>query len=266
MSVINSSARKGQSNNLSPNQPHQCHKHKVAIDYVSENAVLLQWPQLICPIQHRHIIACQQAICQHLSPHVIDVIVSFASLMVYYRFDEMPHNKFDTSLRRIIDNTPQVDNTAKNSISKFVEIPVYYGNEAAWDMGHVAKALSLSAAEIITQHSQAIYRAYALGFTPGFCYLGALSPKLHLPRMGSPRIAVPHGAVAIAEQQTAVYPTVSPGGWHIIGQTPLPMFTIINEGEFLPTINVGDEVKFTPINKKEFLALGGEITLEKTRQ
>ena len=93
-----------------------------------------------------------------------------------------------------------------------------------------------------------------MGFTPGFCYLASLPNILHLPRKASPRTQVPKGAVAIAEQQTAVYPNQSPGGWHIIGQTPLPMYSTKN-GQFNAKINVGQNVKFYAISKAEFIVM-----------
>ena len=98
---------------------------------------------------------------------------------------------------------------------------------------------------------QQTYTAYALGFTPGFCYLATLDKKLRLPRRTTPRTNVPAGAVAIAEQQTAIYPTESPGGWHIIGQTPIELYRAKDES-FLPKITVGDQVKFTEICLNQF--------------
>ena len=112
----------------------------------------------------------------------------------------------------------------------------------------------MSIDNVIKQHSSQTYHGYALGFTPGFCYLASLPHALHLPRKSSPRLKVPQGAVAIAEQQSAIYPIESPGGWHIIGQTPLPMFASKN-GEFNATINVGQNVKFYAITQAEFIAL-----------
>ncbi|MGB1263985.1 MAG: 5-oxoprolinase subunit B family protein, partial [Cognaticolwellia sp.] len=139
-----------------------------------------------------------------------------------------------------------------------IKVPVYYDLEQQWDLVDVAQRCAMSIDEVIKAHCATTYHGFALGFTPGFCYLASVPPALQLPRKSSPRLKVPQGAVAIAEQQTAIYPIESPGGWHIIGQTPLPMFSS-NHGQFIPTIKVGQSVTFYPIGKAEFNALQREL-------
>lgn len=105
-----------------------------------------------------------------------------------------------------------------------VKIPVQYGGEYGPDLAEVADRLQLSEKEVIRLHSETIYTVFMIGFLPGFPYLGLLPPKLELPRRGTPRLRVPAGSVAIAGQQTGIYPQASPGGWHLIGRTDIRLF------------------------------------------
>jgi len=289
----------------------------VSFSYLSENAVLLEWPEKVCSLQHQHIIYCQQQIYLALNSLVIDTVVSYASLIVYYKFDQLKHDQLNTLLHQAVAKSYLMLNSTKNNsheninatknqhltdltiLNNIIEIPVYYAEDSGWDIRYVAQQIGVTVAEVIKLHCQTIYRAYALGFTPGFCYLGELVPQLQLPRKSTPRLSVPKGSVAIAQQQTAVYPISSPGGWHIIGQTPIEMFQVSatnndnpsnlldNLSENLPnkkssktpnkhklkqklshtftsTIEIGQQVKFVPINKTEFLALGGQLIEELT--
>ena len=236
----------------------------ITISYISENAVMLEWPEKICPIQHQHIMYCQAQVAHAFTDKIIDCISSYASLLIYYKFELVTHYTINTFLHNLIQ-TPYSPNNMTHEKNK-VEIPVYYGEDAGWDLSEVAQQTQLSINEIIKLHTQTMYRAYALGFTPGFCYLGELPKQLQLPRKASPRLLVPKGAVAIAQQQTAVYPNASPGGWHIIGQTPLDMYSVdisAKDQPFNSAINVGQSVKFIAITKAEFLSLGGQLVQDK---
>jgi len=247
----------------------------VTLSYISENAVLLEWPEKICSIQHQHIIYCQQQASDFLQENLIDSVASCASLIIYYQFENINHNALNVFLLELTQKLFDIKQNSHLSENSIVEIPVYYGQEAGWDIHNVAQQTKLSIDDVIKLHSQKTYRAYALGFTPGFCYLGKVSAQLQLPRRSSPRLSVPSGAIAIAEQQTAVYPTSSPGGWHILGQTPLQMYSegisssttkhkslCPHTSEFKSTISVGQSVKFRPISLEEFLSLSGKLTKE----
>ena len=231
-----------------------------SIEVVAENAVLLSWPQQISAEQHNNIIALQSALKQQLSSLIVDSVASYHCLMIYYQFQLI---STETLIERITTistdtnyalNNPDDNSSSEQQPQACIQIPVYYDTQQQWDLQKVAQHCDISSNEVIKQHSSTIYRSYALGFTPGFCYLASLPEALSVPRMSSPRTKVPKGAVAIAEQQTAIYPNESPGGWHIIGQTPLPMYKCKN-GKFIPTITVGQRVQFYAISKTEFLAL-----------
>ena len=134
-----------------------------------------------------------------------------------------------------------------------------YGGEFGPDLGRVAAQAKLTPEEVIKRHSKATYLVYLIGFAPGFPYLGGLPKELATPRHPKPRMAVPAGSVGIAGEQTGIYPQVTPGGWNLIGATPLPLFRPQAEPPVL--LQPGDEVKFKPVGPDEFRRLqaaGGE--------
>jgi KipI family sensor histidine kinase inhibitor len=239
---------------------------EITLSYLSENAVLLEWPETICSQQHQQIIYFQQQIQKNLTEVFIDSIASYTSLILYYHFDKISNEQLDNLLREFLKKLPNISLTNQSQV---IEIPVYYGPDSGWDLNFVAQQTSLSIEQIIQYHSQTTYHAYALGFTPGFCYLASLPKSLQLPRRSSPRLSIPQGAVAIAEQQTAVYPTSSPAGWHVIGQTPMAMFNVENNEDttsFLPTINVGQQIRFKAISQQHFFDLGGTVGIEDIKE
>lgn len=134
-----------------------------------------------------------------------------------------------------------------------VEIPVCYGGEFGPDIKHVAGVNNLTVEEVIKIHSQGEYLVYMIGFAPGFPYLGGLSEKIYTPRRESPRIAIPEGSVGIAGTQTGIYPIETPGGWQIIGKTPLKLFDLNSKDKTL--LKCGDIAKFYPISYDEYLNL-----------
>jgi inhibitor of KinA len=131
-----------------------------------------------------------------------------------------------------------------------IEVPVCYESEFAPDLDEVARHTKLSPEEIIRRHSAANYRVSCVGFTPGFPYLSGLPPELATPRRASPRKEIPAGAVAIGGMQTGIYPRKSPGGWHIIGRTPLRLFDVDRQPPAL--FRAGDRVRFRKISRQDF--------------
>jgi len=189
-----------------------------------------------------------------LADAIIDLVPSYASLLVLY--DPLKTDAFavQRALRAAFSAsaTPAADSTARR-----VELPVYYSPEAGPDLEALAQRAGLSTEQVIALHSACDYRVYAIGFAPGFAYLGEVDARIAAPRLATPRLRVPRGAVAIADRQTAVYPAVSPGGWNLIGLSPTRMFDPSRQPAM--PIAVGDTVHFRPIDKSEFLALGGQL-------
>jgi inhibitor of KinA len=134
-----------------------------------------------------------------------------------------------------------------------VEIPVCYGGEHGPDLIDVSEIHGMTPAQVIELHSSTTYVVYFLGFVPGFAYLGELPEALVTPRLPTPRRNVPPGSVGIAGRQTGVYPVATPGGWRLLGRTPLSIFRPEQDGFSL--LSIGDRVRFTPINQQQFLAL-----------
>ena len=133
---------------------------------------------------------------------------------------------------------------------RIVEIPVVYGGEFGPDLEFVATHNNLSQEEVIALHTGRDYLVYMLGFTPGFCYLGGMSEQLETPRLATPRTRIPAGSVGIAGKQTGIYPIDSPGGWQLIGRTPLRLFDPDRDPVVL--IKAGDYVRFTQIDEQEY--------------
>lgn len=128
--------------------------------------------------------------------------------------------------------------------SRQVDIPVIYGGEAGPDLAVVAQQAALSITQVVELHSSSEYVVYFIGFQPGFPYLGGLDPRLHTPRRAEPRVRVPAGSVGIGGSQTGVYPLASPGGWQLIGQTPVALFDPLQQPPTL--LRPGDTVRFVP--------------------
>jgi KipI family sensor histidine kinase inhibitor len=133
--------------------------------------------------------------------------------------------------------------------ARVVEIPVVYGGEFGPDIEFVAEHNGLSVQDVIALHSGAAYTVYMLGFTPGFAYLGGMPEAIATPRLETPRTVVPAGSVGIAGGQTGIYPIASPGGWRLIGKTPLELFD--PQGDPPTLLRAGDEVRFVPISEEE---------------
>ena len=181
---------------------------------------------------------------------MIDIIPSYSSILINYDFFKY---EFKT-LKNILEEQI-VLNESDEIIDEILNIDVYYGVEVGFDLEEISKKTKLSIDEIINLHSHKLYDVYAIGFLPGFAYLGEVEEKISISRLETPRKIIPKGSVAIANTQTAVYPQNSPGGWNIIGKTVFECFD--KNLESLSPFKVGQKIKFNPISKKEFLAQGG---------
>ncbi|STO98250.1 5-oxoprolinase subunit PxpB [Grimontia hollisae] len=192
---------------------------------------------------------------ESLGDLVTDMIPSYNSMLV--GFDLNRTDRFDIIKRirlSLESSTSEINDRSDNQV---VEIPVYYGEEVALDMPDVCEKTGLDSASVIKLHSQREYRVYAIGFSPGFAYLGSLDDAIVVPRKSTPRLKVPTGSVGLADNQTAIYPSSTPGGWQIIGRTPLNM--VDWDSDSLAKVNVGNRVKFCPIDREEFLKQGGVL-------
>jgi KipI family sensor histidine kinase inhibitor len=177
------------------------------------------------------------------------IVPAYRSLAVIY---DPSCLSLDDLIRRIkeLESAAGLGQTAEPSV---VEIPVCYGGEFGPDLEFVSEHTGLSPLGVIELHSSCDYPIYMIGFTPGFCYLGGMDQRLKTPRRKTPRTSVPEGSVGIAESQTGMYPIESPGGWQLIGRTPLRLFAPERENPFL--YKAGDRIRFRPVSVEEFAAI-----------
>ena len=185
---------------------------------------------------------------------LIDLVPSYASLLVIYNPVISDHHLVRGAMRAALDSLTVSNAQQPGSL---VILPVYYSVESGPDLQGLADGAGLSVDEVVAIHQQTEYRVYAIGFAPGFAYLGEVDERIATSRLATPRQKVPRGSVAIADRQTAVYPAQSPGGWNLIGLCPQRMFDP-NLTPSMP-VQVGDRVRFDAIDQQAFLALGGEL-------
>ena len=183
---------------------------------------------------------------------VIELVPTYRSLVVHYE----PSLAHPDDLQDAIQSLDLTE-PAESGGQRIVEIPTLYGGEFGPDIGFVAENAGMSESEVIAIHSGADYLVYAMGFSPGFPYLGGLDPRLNTPRLTTPRTLIPGGSVGIAETQTGAYPVASPGGWQLIGRTPLKLFepesdppAIINAGDRVRFVQLADENAFLEIEER----------------
>ncbi|MEQ9463265.1 MAG: 5-oxoprolinase subunit PxpB [Haliea sp.] len=224
------------------------------LSYAGDNAVILYLGEKTTEEVAARVQAATAAARRALGPDLIDLVPSYASLLVIYdplRTDHM------SVIHRLHGIREAIDSASAGSGGREVVLPVYYSTESGADLERLAQQCKLPVEEVIALHSGAEYRVYAIGFAPGFAYLGEVDLRIAAPRLATPRARVPRGAVAIADRQTAVYPAVSPGGWNLIGNCPQRMFD--PDAEPSMPVAVGDRVRFEPISRERFLELGGEL-------
>lgn len=187
-----------------------------------------------------------------------EVVPAFSSLLV--RYDPLVTD-YDEIAFRISKAAADLElSEAGESTGETVEIPVCYGGEFGEDLADVAAHNSITEQEVIAIHSGGLYRLYMIGFLPGFPYLGGLDKRICCPRLKSPRTKIPAGAVGIGGEQTGIYPMESPGGWRLIGRTPLTLFD--PEGILPLPYKAGDMIKFVAIDKAEY----GEIAAAEVKR
>jgi len=225
----------------------------VQIHSAGESALIVYLGETTSPEVSARVQALAQLLADSLSGVLVDLVPSYASVLVIYDAMATDHLEVSHRIRAAAAQLAAVDTSGGQE----VVLPVYYHAEAGEDLETLAETAGLTVDEVIELHSSCAYRVYAIGFAPGFAYLGEVDPKIAAPRLATPRQRVPRGAVAIADRQTAVYPTPSPGGWNLIGRCPMRMFD--PEREPIMPVSVGDRVRFEPVDRARFLALGGEL-------
>jgi inhibitor of KinA len=218
------------------------------IDPAGDQAYLIHFGDGISEALHARVIAALASLDRSCPAWVVDLVPSYSALLVTY--DPAVAAPEDVA-RWIEARLAEVEGPALEA--RRVTIPVWYAPDVGLDLLALASELDLSPDEIVALHSGSEYLVFMLGFKPGFPYMGTLPERLVVPRLATPRTAVPVGSVAIAGRQTGIYPVRSPGGWRILGRTPLALFDPDREEPFL--LRAGDRVRFEPIDRTCFLEL-----------
>ena len=213
---------------------------------LGDAALTVEFGDEIDPAVNARVIAFAETLRAQRWEGVLDVVPTYRSVTIHVDPLSLGLNTLTDRLREI----PHTGSPHTTSSGRHHTIPVLYGGEWGPDLDDVAAFAKLSAADVIRLHSSVLYRVYMLGFSPGFPYLGSVPDPLAMPRLATPRTTVPAGSVGIAGNQTGIYPTSTPGGWRLIGRTPLTLYRANSSKPFL--LNPGDVVRFEPIGPQEF--------------
>lgn len=221
------------------------------IEDQGDRTLIIRLGDRIAPDIGRRCLAVADALRQANLAGVVDIVPSYTAVAVQYmptaRDDTPTFSLLSDKIRDLIGHIPP--NTAEHA--REVDIPVCYGGKHGPDLEDVAKQCGLTPQEVIEIHTAPGSMVYMLGFAPGHPYIGLLDERLNVPRKDVPRTAVPPGSVATANRQTAIYPNVLPGGWSILGATPLKLFDV-RRTPSPALLQPGDRVRFVPISESDF--------------
>ncbi|WJE16540.1 5-oxoprolinase subunit PxpB [Halobacillus sp. ACCC02827] len=222
---------------------------------VGDQAVLLQLGDTIDEQVNQHVRKISAHFDKHKPDWMIEYIPAFTTITITYdpfyirkrhAAGVRPYHWICEQLQLILKERTEY----KAEHSRTIEIPVCYGGEFGPDLAAVAEHNRLSEEEVIQKHMAGDYLVYMIGFAPGFPYIGGMDPEIATPRRDDPRLAIPEGSVGIAGGQTGVYPIETPGGWQLIGRTPLSLF---QPDQDIPSLlQAGDRIRFVPITEEEY--------------
>ncbi len=224
----------------------------VAFQTMGDTAFSVEFATKVDRAANARVMALRHALREAALPGVIEAIPSFGALVVQYDPLIADRASLQAKLEAMLPGLkPQA------GAGRLWCLPVCYDADLAPDLTDVAERCKLTPAEVITGHTAGRYFIYMLGFMPGLAYMGGLDDRLQLPRRSAPRLKVPQGSVAIAEAMTTIYPWESPGGWHLIGRTPVRLF---DQGREEPILfAAGDDVTFRAVSRKDFDAIASDV-------
>ncbi len=228
--------------------------------WAGDSAAVIEFGNEISPRLAAHVHATAHALESAGLPWLVEVVPSYRSVLA--EFDPLtvsPTAAMDAfrqiTMAAIGQTAPAITDAAPN-LDDVVTIPVCYGGQFGPDLDDVAAHTGLTPDEVIAIHSEPLYLVYMIGFTLGFPYLGGMNPRIATPRLATPRTAVPTGSVGIAGNQTGVYPQESPGGWRLIGRTPLRLADPSADPPCL--LRAGNRIRFAPVDEAQYHAIAGE--------
>ena len=221
-------------------------QNNIKILTAGDSSILVEFGKVISPEINRKITATVQLMKMQHIEGVVDIIPDFCSLLINYDPRVISYEEITERMQHLLKMDAKMDEGKK----KIYEIPVCYGGEFGPDIANIAQHAGLTEEEVIKIHSSRDYLIYMLGFLPGFCYLGGLDERIHTPRLANPRIKISAGSVGIGGSQTGIYPLDSPGGWQLMGMTPVKTYDPDREVPIL--LEAGDYIRFIPINEEEY--------------
>ncbi|WP_417697073.1 5-oxoprolinase subunit B family protein [Psychromonas sp.] len=225
------------------------------INLVNENSVIIYFSDTVSIETADRIAYACHLLRNGLATMLSDIVPSYTSILLSCNLRKTGLQGFVLAVKRVLEQIEA--HNLDTPAAKQITLPVYYGEEVALDYAEISEHVGLPFSEVVKLHTSECYRVFAIGFAPGFAYLGNTPESMTMPRKMTPRAKVPKGSVAIADQQTAVYPRSSPGGWQVIGRTPVNLLDFSQDN--LSQFSVGEHVRFEAIDRVTFLAMGGEL-------
>jgi KipI family sensor histidine kinase inhibitor len=225
---------------------------KPRIEVVAIDCLMVRLFDVIAEANMPWMLAATQRLRSGFDSALVDLVPSYTTLMVHYDLTLLTPAQARALIdQALTDLVPQAQGGGRCHV-----LPVWYDLSVGPELSLLSQRSGLAVAEVIRRHSDHLYQVFALGFAPGFAFMGLVDDILATPRLNTPRKRVAAGSVGIAERQTAAYPVVSPGGWNLIGRTPATLFDRERDGYSL--MQPGDTVRFEAVSHAEFVNLGGD--------
>ena len=221
----------------------------IKIRPAGDASLLIEFGKEISPEINAKITATVQLMKEQHIEGVVDIIPAFCSLLINYDPRVLSYDELSKRMKRLLNIEIKAGETGR----RVFEIPVCYGGQYGPDLANIAEHAGLTEEEVIEIHSSRDYLIYMLGFLPGFCYLGGLDERIHTPRLANPRLKINAGSVGIGGSQTGIYPLDSPGGWQLMGMTPVKTYDPDREVPIL--LSAGDFIRFIPVDEEEYLRI-----------
>ena len=222
---------------------------EIKILTAGDSSLLIEFGNEISPEINQKIKTTVQLMKEQHIEGVVDIIPAFCSLLINYDPRVIGYEELRNRMKALV----KIEVKAEAGVKRVFEIPVCYGGEYGPDIENIAEHAGLSVEEVIKIHSSRDYLIYMLGFLPGFTYLGGLDERIHTPRLANPRLKINAGSVGIGGSQTGIYPLDSPGGWQLMGMTPVKTYDPEREVPIL--VEAGDYIRFVPVDEEEFLRI-----------
>ncbi|MGU9822076.1 5-oxoprolinase subunit PxpB [Pseudomonas sp. LF090] len=227
---------------------------KPRIEVVAIDCLMVRLFDAIAEANMPWMLAATQRLREEFGAAMVDLVPSYTTLMVHYDLTALTPAQARVLIgQALTDLQPQAQGSGQCHV-----LPVWYDLSVGPELSLLSQRSGLSVEDVIRRHSAHEYQVFALGFAPGFAFMGLVDEILATPRLNTPRKRVAAGSVGIAERQTAAYPVVSPGGWNLIGRTPAKLFDRERDGYSL--MQPGDTVRFEAVGHAEFINLGGDDT------